>query len=180
MDTYTGENPGYQRMAYSLETHLVIKWGDIGHLHVRALSTWRSGWMNGNEEIRELKRKAQDIDKWKQTMTSAQDTKGWWTYGTMDLWSCISRIRFWNKRIVWKMQYFLISLMMILLLCVFAPFIYTLLAYTLLAAVLEHLYRLSTGKFLTDSMNCVMHSESCYEEALFNINEWLWSYWTWV
>jgi len=29
----------------SLETHLVRKWGDIGHLQV--LSPWSNGWMDG-------------------------------------------------------------------------------------------------------------------------------------
>ena len=31
MDTNTGGSPGYQSQPNSLETHLVKKWGDIGH-----------------------------------------------------------------------------------------------------------------------------------------------------
>ena len=46
MDTNTGESPGYQSESlYSLETHLVRKQGDSGHL--RALSPWGDGWMYG-------------------------------------------------------------------------------------------------------------------------------------
>jgi len=45
MDTNTGGSPGYQNQHDSLESHLVRKWGDIGHL--RALSPWINGWMDG-------------------------------------------------------------------------------------------------------------------------------------
>ena len=46
MDANTDDSPGYQSQPNSLETHLVTKWGDIGHQ--RALSPWINGWMDGN------------------------------------------------------------------------------------------------------------------------------------
>jgi len=48
VDTNTRGSPGYQSQPNSLETHLVRKWGDIGHQ--RTLSPWIDGWMDGLQE----------------------------------------------------------------------------------------------------------------------------------
>ena len=45
MDTNTGGSPGYQSPLNSIDTHVVRKWGDIGHQW--ALSPWSNGWMDG-------------------------------------------------------------------------------------------------------------------------------------